>query len=73
MLSETYMTPAEAAKYLRTSVSTLAKRRVYNSSPTYIKLGRAIRYRRSDLDAFMEAQLATSTSNDNSNASRGRK
>lgn len=47
-----------AARYLNVSPGTLAvwdctKR--YNLNP--IKIGRSVRYRRSDLDKFIEAQL----------------
>jgi excisionase family DNA binding protein len=62
MNSNAYLNPHEAAAYLRTSVSTLAKRRLYNSSPKFYRIGRAIRYRQSDLDAYMAANAATSTS-----------
>ena len=57
-----YMTPEEPARYLRVSKSTLAKRRIYHSIPKFTRVGRAIRYRRSDLDEFMAAGLVASTS-----------
>jgi excisionase family DNA binding protein len=57
-----YFTPPEAAKYLRTSVSTLAKLRVYGGGPEFTRIGRAIRYRRADLDTYMTDQLVRSTS-----------
>ena len=53
MTPDTYLTPREAAEYLRTSTSTLAKRRLYNDDPKFSRIGRAIRYRKSDLDDFM--------------------
>jgi excisionase family DNA binding protein len=53
MTLHTYLKPREAAEYLRTSTSTLAKRRLYHDEPKFCRLGRAIRYRRSDLDEFM--------------------
>jgi excisionase family DNA binding protein len=53
MDSHTYLTPREAAQYLRTSTSTLAKRRLYNGLPKFCRIGRAIRYRKLDLDEFM--------------------
>ena len=61
-MSKDYMTPGEAAEYLRSSTSTLAKLRVYGGGPTFCRLGRAIRYRQSDLDEFMERSVARSTS-----------
>jgi excisionase family DNA binding protein len=62
MSSKVYLTPREAAEYLRSSTSTLAKRRVYGGGPTFCRLGRAIRYRQSDIDEFMTRNSARSTS-----------
>jgi excisionase family DNA binding protein len=59
---EAYLTPVEAARVLGVSVSLLAKLRVYGGGPVFTRVCRVVRYRRSDLDAFMEAQLTTSTS-----------
>ncbi len=56
------MTPRDAAEFLRTSTSTLAKRRLYNDSPKFCRIGRAIRYRKADLEEFMAATLVKSTS-----------
>ncbi len=58
----TYLTPPEAAEYLRISTSTLAKLRVYGGGPAFTRIGRAIRYTRTELDAFMAARVARSTS-----------
>jgi excisionase family DNA binding protein len=66
MSDETYLTPREAAQYLRTSTSTLAKRRFYNNLPKFCRIGRAIRYLKSDLDEFMAA-----TANSPTNTKRG--
>jgi hypothetical protein len=60
--SESYLTPRDAALYLRSSASTLAKLRVYGGGPIFCRIGRAIRYRRSDLDEFMAASRVRSTS-----------
>jgi excisionase family DNA binding protein len=58
-MGETYLTPREAAVYLRTSPSTLAKRRLQGNGPCFVRLGgRAVRYRRADLDAWMSASAA---------------
>jgi predicted DNA-binding transcriptional regulator AlpA len=38
------LTPKEAAKLLRVSISWLAKSRMRGDGPPYIKVGRAIRY-----------------------------
>ena len=62
MFDHRYLKPPEAAKYLGSSTSTLAKLRVYGGGPVYTRLGRAIRYRLTDIDTYMAARLTTSTS-----------
>jgi hypothetical protein len=58
-----YLKPPEAAAYLNVSTSPLAKLRVYGGGPKFTKISRAaIRYRRSDLDAYMAERLVRSTS-----------
>lgn len=57
-----YMTPAEAAEYLRSSRSTLAKRRLTGDGPRYFRIGRAIRYSRVVLDEWMASNARRSTS-----------
>jgi excisionase family DNA binding protein len=52
----------EAARYLGISVRTLQAWRVRGGGPTFCRLGlRAIRYRRSDLDVFVNRNTAEST------------
>jgi predicted DNA-binding transcriptional regulator AlpA len=53
--------PVDAAVYLQLSASSLAKLRLYGTGPRYTKAGRAVRYRRSDLDAWINARYADST------------
>lgn len=62
MQTDEYLRPAEAATYLRTSTSTLAKLRCAGGGPFYVRIGRAIRYMKSDLDEFMNASKVSSTS-----------
>jgi excisionase family DNA binding protein len=62
MLDEAYFTPREAAQYLHSSESTLAKLRVYGGGPAFCRIGRAIRYRQADLDDFMSRTRVKSTS-----------
>ncbi len=53
--TDSLLTPPKAAEYLGTSVDTLAVWRCtgrYNIS--YLKVGRLVRYRKSDLDAWLE-------------------
>ncbi|WP_369529624.1 helix-turn-helix transcriptional regulator [Bradyrhizobium elkanii] len=56
-----YLKPRQAAEYINSSVSTLAKRRLCGGGPRFTRIGRAIRYRISDLDEFMAASLQQST------------
>ncbi len=58
MTKETYLKPREAAEYLRSSTSTLAKARMYKRGPNFVRIGRAVRYRQSDLDAWMSASVS---------------
>lgn len=56
------LTTAEAAKRLGISPSKLAKDRLTGASPPFVKLGAAVRFRPSDLDAFIAARVRRSTS-----------
>jgi predicted DNA-binding transcriptional regulator AlpA len=48
------LTPPETAEYLRTAEQTLAKWRYLGDGPPYVRISHgAIRYRRSDLDAWL--------------------
>ena len=58
MTKETYLKPREAAEYLRSSTSTLAKARMKRQGPDSVRIGRAIRYHQSDLDAWMSASVS---------------
>jgi len=52
----------EAAVYLRTSVSTLAKYRMSGKGPAFIRQSpRKTLYRRADLDAWLAGRVRTST------------
>ena len=52
----------EAARHLRLSEPYLAKLRCWGGGPSFLKLGRRVVYRRSDLDAWLEGKLRVSTS-----------
>jgi len=57
------MDAREAAAYLRTSPSTLAKYRCFGGGPVFIRQSaRKTLYRRADLDAWLDARARTSTS-----------
>ena len=57
------MTPTEAADYLGLSVSTLQLWRSRGSHPAlvFVRCGRNIRYRRSDVDSFLDSQAVGET------------
>ena len=52
----------EAANYIGLRKSTLEAWRVRGGGPVFLKLGKAVRYRREDLDSFVSARIRTSTS-----------
>ena len=56
------LTTAEAASYCRLGKPTLERFRISGGGPRYCKLGGAVRYRRVDLDAWLESRLTHSTS-----------
>lgn len=52
----------DAAKHLGLAASTLAKLRCVGGSPSFLKLGRRVLYDRADLDNWLAARRAKSTS-----------
>lgn len=56
------LTEAQTADHLSISMRTLQAWRVRGGGPVFIRAGRSIRYRRSDLLCWIEANAATSTS-----------
>lgn len=56
------MTTKEAAAYLRLSRRTLERYRVTGQGPVFLKFGRLVFYRRSDLDRWKENRVRRSTS-----------
>jgi excisionase family DNA binding protein len=56
------LTTAEAAKRLNVSESFLAKERVKGTGCRFRKLGRAVRYRLSDIENYLRSRARTSTS-----------
>lgn len=44
----------QAADYLGMKVTTLRQWRHLSRGPIYLKIGRSVRYRREDLDAFLQ-------------------
>jgi excisionase family DNA binding protein len=56
------LTRKEAADYLNIKKGTLEVWAVTGKGPQFMKLGRAVRYRKIDLDAYMESRLQANTS-----------
>ena len=59
---EALMFPKDAAKFLNRPENWLAKRRVTGDGPRYVKLGIRVFYRRSDLKAWINKHVISSTS-----------
>lgn len=62
-----------AGKYIGGTASPISSRtmqrwRLEGVGPTYVKLGRLVRYRQSDLDDFLDESSCTSTSMSSSGA-----
>ena len=53
---------AQAAEYLGLSPTTLEKLRCAGTGPKFAKLGRAVRYRSSDLEEYLNKRMVSSTS-----------
>jgi excisionase family DNA binding protein len=61
--SDALLDSKQAAEYLNVAVKTLQNLRWKGGGPRFIKLGeRLVRYRKSDLDQFVETNLRQSTS-----------
>ena len=59
---ENTLTPIKTARYLGISEAVLRLWRAKNKGPRYFKAGeKLVRYRRADLDAWIEARLSAPT------------
>lgn len=56
---ETLLNEVQAARVLNVSVRTLQAWRLRGGGPRYVKCGRAVRYRRGDLGAWIEANTVS--------------
>ena len=56
------LTRVQAAQYLNLKKSTLDAWATRGGGPAFVKFGRYVRYRKQDLDAFVEGRLVSSTS-----------
>ena len=52
----------EAAAYVKSSESTMAKKRLKGNGPTYTKFGRLVLYAKRDLDEHLASRRRLSTS-----------
>lgn len=60
LLTKLLLTPAEAAKLLGLQTETLTRWRTDRRYPlAYVKVGGRVRYRRSDIDAFLDARTVS--------------
>jgi predicted DNA-binding transcriptional regulator AlpA len=63
MASEhSHLVGQKLAQFLGLSPRTLESWRLTGGAPAYIKVGRRVRHRRSDLEAWLDARRRTSTS-----------
>lgn len=60
--SDDFLPSDDAAQMLGLSPRTLERFRLEGRGPSYFKFGRVVRYRRSTMLAWAEAQMRTSTS-----------
>ena len=61
-MDDGYVNERGASARLCLAVSTLQKMRVAGTGPRFCKIGKAVRYRLSDLDAYMSSKVVSSTS-----------
>ncbi len=60
--SRDLLTEGQAARYLNVAPKTLRNLRWKGGGPAYVKFTKLVRYRRCDLDGFIESGLRNSTS-----------
>lgn len=61
-MDDSVLNTREAAAFVGLSMPTLNKLRVYGGGPAFLKLGRAVRYRKLDLNVWLAARVRGSTS-----------
>ncbi len=57
-----WLRPKEAAAHIKSSESTLAKKRLKGDGPIYTKFGRLVLYAKRDLDEYLASRRRLSTS-----------
>lgn len=58
---DTYMSAAKVTELLSLSKNDLAKMRCDGSGPVFFRIGRRVRYRCADIQAWLDARRRTST------------
>jgi excisionase family DNA binding protein len=61
MMQDQLLTETEAAALLRQKVKTMRNLRVTGGGVPFVKLGRSVRYRMSDLQAYIASNVRKST------------
>lgn len=61
MPDKTFLDTEESARYLDLKKTTLEAWRCRGVGPRFAKLGRSVRYRRADLDAWIESRIRENT------------
>lgn len=56
-----FLDTIQAAEYLGLQKTTLEAWRCRGGGPRFVKLGRSVRYRQSDLDAWIESRIRDNT------------
>lgn len=59
MANANLLAPPQLAEQIGVTVQRLAVMRMEGTGPNFIRLGRSIRYRREDIDAWIEANIVT--------------
>lgn len=60
--NQAFLTTRDAAEYLGMKPQTLEAWRCRGDGPRFVKLGRSVRYRQSDLDQWIESRTRSNTS-----------
>ena len=62
-VTNSLLSPEQAARYLLLSISTLARMRIAGNGPTFVRVSpQRVGYRTSDLDKYLDGRTRTSTS-----------
>ncbi|MBF0429286.1 MAG: helix-turn-helix domain-containing protein [Magnetococcales bacterium] len=65
-----YLATIGAAQHIGLGKSTLEKLRLTGGGPTFCKMGKAVRYKISDLDSWMDSRRVSNTSEADARQSR---